>query len=176
MEGERLAQASDVRACKEVAPSEADLGPVVGTRVIATYGFDRGVLGEMHFLGGEERASENYGVDILGTEGQLALRCSRHVERPLWHLPRPMEGPPGALGEWRPVDVPEGANRGLVEAHYLALIDALRGVGPVPCPGTEARDALEMVLATYRSHRESGRRIEWPLTDRAHPLTQWGSA
>ena len=35
--------------------------------------------------------SENYGVDVLGTEGQLAVRASANVTDNLWHLPRPME-------------------------------------------------------------------------------------
>ena len=82
-DGERLALPRDVRGSLAVAPEEADLGPVVGTRVAASYGFPGGILGEMHFVGHEERMPANYGVDIFGTTGQLALRASRHVTVPL---------------------------------------------------------------------------------------------
>jgi predicted dehydrogenase len=163
LEGGRLAQPDDVRRSTEVAPDETDFGDVMGTRIVANYGFANGVIGEMHFLGYEERMPENYGVDVLGTKGQLALRCSRHVATPLWHLPRPMEGGPAQLGDWRVVDVPGQGNEDLVEAFYAAMLRALRDGAPVPCTGRDGASALEMVLAAHRSHREGGRRVALPM-------------
>jgi len=162
-QGGRLARRSDARQSREVAPQETDFGPVVGDRVVANYGFPAGVLGEMHFLGYEERMSANYGIDILGTAGQLSLRCSRHVQHPLWYLPRPMEGTPGQLTDWQPIDVPGNGNQGLVEAFYRQLLSALRGEGSVPCSGLEGRAALATVLAAYQSHWEGGRRVVLPI-------------
>ncbi len=175
-DGERLALPRNVRASLAVAPEEPDLGPVVGTRVAASYGFRRGVLGEMHFVGHEERMPANYGVDIFGTAGQLALRASRHVSVPLWHLPRPMEGTPDQLGDWRAIPVPGGGNKQLVEAFYVELLGAIRGAGPTPCPGSRGRTALEMVQAAYRSHRDGGRRTPLPLAQREHALAGWSDA
>ncbi len=172
-EGHRLARVDDVRPCPAVAPEQADLGPVVGTRVAASYGFPEGVSGELHYLGYENRMAANYGVDILGTSGQLALRCSRHIQSPLWYLARPMEGTPGQCGDWQAVDVPGNGNQHLVEDFYRAIFDALQGGRPAPCLGTDGRRALEMVHAAYQSHRQSGRRIMLPLVERGHALLSW---
>lgn len=163
--GRRLAKRTDVRESRDVAPRETDFGQVVGDRVVASYGFPAGVLGELHFLGYEERMPANYGIDVLGTAGQLALRCSRHVQQPLWHLPRPMEGTPGQLTDWEPIDVAGNGNQGLVEAFYREILRAMRGEIAVPCSGREGRAALAMVLAAYQSHWEGGRRVVLPRGD-----------
>ena len=175
-EGERLALPGDVRNSLAVAPDEPDLGPVVGTRIAASYGFPGGVLGEMHFVGHGERMPANYGVDIFGTAGQLALRASRHVSAPLWHLPRPMEGTPDQLGDWRAIHVPGGGNKQMVEAFYRELLGAMRGARPTPCSASRGRTALEMVQAVYRSHRNGGRRTPLPLAQREHALAGWSDA
>ena len=152
------------------------MGLVVGTRVAASYGFRGGVLGEMHFVGHEERMPANYDVDIFGTAGQLALRASRHVSAPLWHLSRPMEGTLDQLGDWRAIPVPGGGNKQMVEAFYLELLGAIRGAGPTPCRGSRGRAALEMVQAAYSSHRDGGRRTPLPLVQREHALAGWSDA
>lgn len=162
-EGPRLARRSDVRPSRDLAPEETDLGDVGGTRVLATYGFPGGVVGELHFPNYDERMPSNYGIDILGTSGQLSLRCSRYVRHPLWHLPRPMEGTPGQASDWQAVDVPGPANQGLVEAFYQRWLRALRNEEAVPCSGQDGRSALELVLAAWRSHWEEGRRVNLPL-------------
>jgi len=167
-EGDRLAEPGDVRPSQVVAPDEADHGPVLGTRVAASYGFPGGVLGELHFHGFEERRPSNCGIEVIGTRGRLAWHCSRFVERPLWYLPRPQVGTPDEAGDWKPVDVPEPGNRGLVEAHHRQLLAALDGTAGVPCDGRQGRVALEMVLAVYRSHEEAGRRVPLPGSSRAH--------
>jgi len=84
-----------------------------------------------------------------------------------------MEGTPGQLGDWKAIHVPGSGNKGLVQAFYLDLLEALRGDGAASCEGQRGRIALEMVLAAYASHRDAGRRIPLPLTDRAHPLEGW---
>ena len=38
--------------------------------------------------------------------------------------------------------------------------------------GADGRDCLEMIHATYESHRRRAR-VEMPLTPREHPLERW---
>jgi len=50
----------------------------------------------------------------------------------------------------------------------LAVWDLLNGREP-RCTGRDGRWAMEMVLGIYASHL-SGRRLEFPLRERRHPL------
>jgi len=173
VDGHRLATAAGVRQSRELSPLDPDFGPAVGTLVAADFGFDGGVLAEMCFYGHERGMSENLGITIVGTLGQLALHCSRHVNRQLWHLPRPMQGTPEQCRDWQEVQVSTGNDEDLVVSHYLELARALDGDSTRICTGNGGQTALEMVLAVYQSHREGGRRIALPLANRRHPLKGW---
>lgn len=168
-----LAGVEAVMEAKEMSPKDRDSGPVLGERAVGQYGFANGVLGEVHFLGYETLMNDNYGVDILGTEGQLAVRASRKIEPCLWHLPRPMEGTPEDMVDWRAVDLGGMAKEDPLAQMYYGLVAAIEKAEQPPSSGREGRTAFEMVLGMYQSHREGGRRVELPLHERRHPLEVW---
>lgn len=172
----RLAGSSDIMEAKEMSPKDRDSGLVMGARAMAHYGFDRGVLGEIHFLGYAKSMSSNYGVDILGTEGQLAVRAGGAVEQGsnLWHLPRPMEGTPAqAATDWKPVDLSGVGIENPVVIMYRRLAEAIEKGHEPPSSGVEGLYALEMILGIYESHRRAGQRIPLPMANRKHPLERW---
>lgn len=172
--GKKPAEPGDVMEAKEMSPRDRDSGLVMGTRAIAHYGFDEGRLGEIHFLGYQRAMSENYGVDILGTEGQLAARATGGVlGKNLWHLPRPMEGMPAQLGDWKIVDLTDVGVEEPVITMYRRLVQAIETDTEPPSSGRQGRWALEMILGIYQSHIEGGRRVELPLAQRQHPLEKW---
>jgi predicted dehydrogenase len=173
VDGPGLATAAGVRPSRELSPLDPDFGPATGTLVMASFGFEGGVLAEMCFYGHERGMPENLGITIVGTAGQLALHCSRHVKRQLWHLPHPMPGTPEQSRDWQEVPISAETDGDLVVAHYLELAQALDGDSTRVCTGDGGRAALEMVLAAYHSHRAEGRRIALPLSDRQHPLKGW---
>ena len=164
---------NDIMEAQQMSPKDRDSGPVAGERAIAHYGFEAGHLGEIHFLGYETLDNTNYGVDVLGSEGQLAIRVSGETMGGLWHLPRPMEGTPADLGDWAAVDLGESAQGKTVATIYQAVAAAIAGAGPVPASGEHGRMAMEMVLGIYASHKAGGQRVELPLADRRHPLDAW---
>jgi len=168
-----LAGVESVMEAKEMSPKDRDSGPVLGERAVGHYGFKGGVLGEIHFLGYETLMNDNYGVDILGTQGQLAVRASRSISPCLWHLPRPMEGRPDDLGDWQAVDLGPLAGRDSVTQMYYRLVEAMERDEEPPSSGIEGRWAFEMILGLYQSHREGGARVVLPLADRRHPLEVW---
>jgi len=168
----RLANPEDIMEAKEMSPGDRDSGLVMGTRAIAHYGFDSGCLGEIHFLG-QQGMSENYGVDVLGETGQLAVRCSGSIKENLWHLPRPMEGTPAQLTDWEQVDLADVGVEEPIITMYRRFVDAMETDNQPPSSGEEGRFALEMIMGIYQSHKEGGRRVEIPLADRRHPLEQW---
>jgi len=168
----RLATADDIMEAKEMSPNDRDSGLVMGSRAVAHYGFGSGVLGEVRFTDYRKTMSANYGVDLLGTEGQLAVRVGGgRLAESLWHLPRPMEGLPSQLGDWTPVPLDRPVEP--MVAMYRGIAEAIRTDGVPPCDGIAGRRALEMILAVYASHREEGRRIPLPLAERRHPLEVW---
>lgn len=165
---------ADIMESKAMSPKDRDSGLVAGDRALGQYGFGGSVLGEIQFLGYEKTNSSNYGVDILGTTGQLAVRTSTMLGGGLWHLPRPMEGAPSDFGDWQPVDLGEEAtSRNTITYMYEALVQAIKADREPPGSGAEGRMAFEMILGIYQSHREEGRRVALPLVDRRHPLEAW---
>ena len=169
----RLADVNDVMEAKEMSPRDRDSGPVAGDRATAQYGFEGGVVGEIHFLRFPAPMSENYGVDVIGSEGQLSVRASGRVEHALWRLPRPMEGLPGGRGDWAPVPLGDAEDSDAIATMYRRVAAAIESGTDPPSSGTDARTAFEMILGIYQSHREGGRRIALPLSDRRHPLDAW---
>ena len=168
-----LAGVESVMEAKAMSPQDRNSGPVLGERAIGQYGFAHGILGEVHFLGYETLMNDNYGVDILGSKGQLTVRASRKINPCLWHLPRPMEGTPDDLAAWRAVDLGALAAEDPLAQMYYGLADAIERDTEPPSSGREGRTAFEMVLGLYQSHRLQGRRVELPLDQRRHPLEVW---
>lgn len=171
----QLAGSDGIMEAKEMSPRDRDSGPVLGERAIGHYGFAGGILGEIHFLGYETLMSDNYGVDILGTDGQLTVRASRWMDTCLWHLPRPMEGAPSDREAWQAVALAEGGCEDPIVQMYYELARAIEGGSEPPSSGVEGRTAFEMILGIYQSHRQGGQRVELPLVDRRHPLAVWRS-
>ncbi|MBI2192689.1 MAG: Gfo/Idh/MocA family oxidoreductase [Planctomycetes bacterium] len=171
----RFGTRADVMDALEMSPKDHDSGWVMGTRAVAAYGFDRGILGEVHFLGYAQMMRPNYGVDVLGTEGQLAVRAAAGVVEGsnLWHLPRPMEGTPSQASDWRSVDLSDMGVENPIVTMYRRMSEAIKSGNEPPSSGIEGRWALEMMLGIYESHRQDGRRIPLPLADRQHPLERW---
>ncbi len=172
----RLARPQDIMEAREMSPRDRDSGPVMGDRAVGQYGFEDGILGEIHFLGYERNLNRNFGVDVLGTEGQLTVRTADDVTKSLWHLPRPMEGLPSELGDWRPVDLSDMRDETSLATMYRRLAEATEGDTEPPSSGEEGRLAFEMILGIYQSHREGGGRVALPLSERRHPLEVWRSA
>ena len=154
-----------------MSPQDRDSGLVMGERAVGQYGFAGGVLGEIQFLGYETGYRTNYGIDVLGTAGQLAVRSSGDAG--LWHLPRPMLGSPEDFGDWQSVALTDVSPGIRIATMYRELMQAhAQGVGP-SASGDNGRTAFEMILGLYESHRAGGQRISLPLNQRHHPLECW---
>ncbi len=169
----RPGEIGDIMESKKMSPRDRDSGLVMGERALGQYGFPGGILGEIHFLGYEKTYISSYGVDVLGTKGQLAIRAASAVGHDLWHLPRPMDGGPSDLGDWQPVDVSETGEDSAMATMYRELMAARDSGGEPPSSGEEGRAAFEMILGLYQSHREGGRRVALPMAERRHPLEMW---
>jgi predicted dehydrogenase len=171
----RLAEPGDVMHAQEMSPGDRDSGLVAGARASGRYGHAEGVFGEILFLDYAKTNNLNYGVDILGTDGQLAVRTSGDLNDSVWHLSRPMEGHPSQAGDWRTIDLSNVGVENPIIAMYRGMAKALEDGGQPPCDGVTGRWGFEMIMGIYASHVANGARVDLPLADRTHPLEGWAS-
>ena len=170
----------DIKHTQEVHPADRDAGLVLGERCCAAFRFKSGVHAEVDFIGQPETNDRTYGIDLIGTEGRIAVResvaTSMFVHRGQHMAP---DQP------WERVHLVEedrdetGAVRDQAEKRLLLqrlmlrdLIAAIEEDRDPRASGRDGRDCLEMIHATWESHRQ-GRRVVLPLTPREHPLERW---
>ena len=172
----RLAAPGDVMHAQEMSPRDRDSGLVMGSRATGRYGFAGGVMGEIVFLDYAKTNNLNYGVDVLGTEGQLAVRTSGDLNDSLWHLQRPMEGHPSQASDWHQINLSNVGVESPVISMYRGMATAIADDTQPPCDGVTGRWGFEMIMGIYASHIADGARVSLPLSDRPHPLEGWAIA
>ncbi len=118
-------------------------------------------------------------LEIVGTEGSVILEDG---EIKAWNLKSAL-GEVGAYGRSKEAKKAEAASNGSVgmgaadpsaiawggHAHQVRdMIDAIRAGREVILPGREARNAVELILAVYRS-AETGREVTLPMDPKWKP-------
>ena len=171
---------ADIRRTQEVNPRDRDAGLVLGERAFVSLRFRGGVHADVGFAAEGRTDDDNYGIDIVGTEGRIALRRSVGT-RMFLHRGAHM----GPADAWEPVPLPEedldeagnprdrDSKRKFLQRLMLRdLIEAAARDREPLSSGADGRDCLEMIHATYESHRRRAR-VEMPLAPREHPLERW---
>ena len=164
------------------------LGPVTGDNVFAHLHFPGGVRGFFESRKGIYRPGSQVrmGLTVVGTKGALSMRYTNgqvgEGERKLRLTRSPY--PPEDAAEYEEVpllddDVIPGAEPLVMDFipyfsinNRLAAWDLVRAIGEGREPKAGATDAatvLEIIQGIYLSQLE-GRRIDFPLTTRRHPL------
>ena len=176
----RESEAGDIRHTREVDPGDRDSGLVLGERGFVSFRFKSGVHAQAEFLAEPGANDDAYGLDLIGTEGRMALRGSvgtalfihggsHHTPMEEWtRQPLPSE------------DVDELGNRRDMAAKRLFLqrlmlrdlIAAIEEDRDPAASGRDGRDCLEMIHATWESHLRKAR-VRAPLEPRQHVLERW---
>lgn len=160
---------------RDVVKGGEGVGPVAGDRIRSEYGFDGGIVGTVESirLGIADRAQHPYDLTLHGTAGALRVRAP-YADHSIWHCADPFGRP--ERSHWERIPAPQVPTYGAY--HRPAAVDllaAIRGGREPLCSGRDGRQALEMVLAAYASHRQGGR-VRLPLEQRSHPLMDWIAA
>ncbi len=170
----------DIKGTQEVNPKDRDAGLVLGERCFATFRFKNGLHAEVEYLGQSQTNDGDYGVDLIGTEGRIALResvgTSMFVHQGQHH-------PPGEPWERVRLDAEDldesgaprdrGSRRLFLQRLMLRdLTTAIEEDRDPFASGRDGRDCLEMIHLTWESHRQQGR-VPSPITPRQHPLERW---
>ena len=176
----RESTVDDIKHTQEVHAFDRDAGLVLGERGHAAFRFKNGIHADVQFLAQPETNDNAYGIDIIGTEGRIAVRESVGTTM---FIHKGQHKTPAET--WEPVhlsaeDLDEHGNprddasvRLLLQRLMLRdLVAAIEEDREPFASGKDGRDCLEMIHATWESHRQ-GKRIPMPLTPREHPLERW---
>lgn len=176
----RASAVGDIKHTQEVHPQDRDAGLVLGERCFAAFRFKNGLHAEVDYLGQQQTDDRSYGIDLLGTEGRIALResvaTSMYIHRGQHQAPdQPWQRisldaeDRDAAGNERDRDSKRLLLQRLMLRDHIAAIEEDRE--PF-ASGKDGRDCLEMIHATWESHRQ-GARVHLPLDSREHPLERW---
>ncbi len=161
---------------KDIQPHPGGMGPMVGDKSTTILGFKNGVTATVEFWRAEP---EYFGIELIGTNGALGLRvpespCPLMYRRDALWSANPEDN------IWQPIQLSTtelaGRSPGGWDAVYrIAVEEFIRCIetgDEHPISGVQAIKALELILATYESHRR-GARVSIPLAERRHPLGVW---
>jgi len=168
------------RATREqIKPGNEGLGSLLGDRVDATYRFQSGITGYFSSQRGAGGHPNRFGLRILGTKG--VIEHTSGFGNPAFLMNDPYWSGAKGTAKWRPI-----TSHGLDEPETLTVFDYAGGnpaaardliqsieQGRSPkCSMTEARGAIEMVLAVFESHRHNAP-VSMPMANGNHPLADW---
>jgi len=162
---------------KDVREGAEGIGPLAGNEIHAMYAFDGKIMGYFSTHRAKEGAAKRFGLQIFGTKGILTMTTGAVPE--IWFVEDPSWQPGPSNAKWKRIssegiDKPEplsGPNLHL--GNRLIALDLIKAIESDTQPkGSiyDGRAALEMILATYESHRLK-RQVKLPLKNRKHPLT-----
>lgn len=186
------ATAANVREATEA------LGPVVGNRIHATFGFSKGTAGHFSSMFTREGSGGRWGLDIYGTKGVISIKMDRFSRQPGEKPTRqevlnsvvpevtwlddsgwiPRTGADGAvISAWKSLpDAPAIAITDRKRDSYTPIVaDLIAAIEEDRLPATSLQDsakAQEMIQAVFESH-VAGKRVTLPLELRDHPLKRW---
>lgn len=163
---------------KDVVIGAEGIGPLAGNELHARYEFANRLVGSFDTIHDDGTKSAGFGFQIVGSAGLLNFQCDRE---PLVHLQRGNPFQPTATpAPWVPftsggAGKPETHDvRGRVQNHVDAARDLIAAIHtPARQPLCDAREAaltVEMVCATFESHRQEGRAVPFPLAFRGNAL------
>jgi len=149
------------------------MGPILGDRIAATYGFDNGVVGTFGTYKAKDGAGKRFALSVHGSKGIIRMTTGS-LPSVFW-LDDPSWGPDT---QWRSI-TSDGSRKpeppkdtGADLANRLIAADLMDAIEKDREPLGSLRDgraALEMILAVYESHKQD-RPVELPLKNRRHPL------
>ena len=172
--------AQDIKHTQEVHPNDRDAGLVLGERGFISFRFKNGIHSDIQFLAQDKTNDTAYGIDIIGTEGRIAIRESvgtsmflhqgQH-QSPDQHWQR-VQCPAEDLDLNRKVRTNSQKRLFLQRLMLRDLLDSIENNRIPFANGEDGAKCLEMIHLSWESHRQQSR-VYTPLEPREHPLERW---
>ena len=168
----------------DVREGPEEIGLIAGNAVHVTYGFENGATAtfESHPVEMPPGGSGSlFGFEVYGSKGIISVRNLPSGNMLVYPHSRWI---PGSDDEWRPVVIEdwerEQQERGVSStalSNRIIVNELIRAVEEhrdvvVSSSGSDARAALEMIMAVHESHRQ-GERVYLPLENRENPYEVW---
>ena len=153
--------------CRATEP----LGPIVGDRVHAMYGFPNGLVGYFDSMRNPDGNGGRFGIDIYGSRAVLSIRIPHGdaTVRVQW-----LKDSTWSDGGWKPL--PDAPSVEIKDPHRernrIITDDLIAAIEEDRRPVFSVHDGLaswEMTQAVFESCVQGGR-VDIPLTSRKHPL------
>ncbi len=161
----------------DVREATEPLGPIVGDRMQATYGYANGVYGSFASMRNADGDGDRWGLDIYGSQGAVSIRMANipHV-----HVMTNAAWAPGPRGDavWAPLpDAPDETMDDPRIDRYAPQIDELIAAieedrEPAISVSQSGVDSVAMIQAAFESCVQGGP-VAMPLERRDHPLKRW---
>ena len=159
-----------------VTEGKEGIGLLAGDTVRSMYGMPDGSTAYFASKRHMRRRPSRYGLQIFGSRGVIEL-----LEGPLpsvKYLADPSWSPGRSNAHWQNISsagigVPEPLKAPISSRHYLGIKELIHAIENDCQPkGSvyDARNATEMILAIFDSHR-MGKPVSLPLNNRQHPLS-----
>jgi UDP-N-acetyl-2-amino-2-deoxyglucuronate dehydrogenase len=172
--------AQDIKHTQEVHPNDRDAGLVLGERGFISFRFKNGIHSDIQFLAQDKTNDTAYGIDIIGTEGRIAIRESvgtsmflhqgQH-QSPDQHWQR-VQCPAEDLDLNGKVRTNSQKRLFLQRLMLRDLLDSIENNRTPFASGEDGAKCLEMIHLSWESHRQQSR-VYTPLEPREHPLERW---
>jgi len=161
------ATAKDIRQ-----PSEP-IGPVIGDRLHATFGFPNGAYGHFDSMKNEGGNGGRFGLNVYGSKGIVTMRWG---ELPQCYVLHDAAWAPGGKNlTWEPLPgtSDESQHQQPEERYFNIVADLLRSIDDDKEPEVslqDGRNVQELIQAIFAAHFNGGR-VALPLEKRRHPLS-----
>lgn len=162
----------------DVRPGAEGLGPLAANEVHARYETEKGVVAYYDSIANDDTKGNAYCLQLIGSRGIVTL----HIDRdPVAHFtPGNPFQPTSEPRPWIPVTtagvgVPENQQDKVTQVynHVVGvrdLIDACDTNRQPLCDVHAGAVTIEMICAVFESHRQDGRTVSFPLTERGNAL------
>ena len=162
----------------EVRDGAEGIGPLAGDQIQAMYRFGEKTMGYFSTHRASHGAAKRFSLWIYGTKGIMTMTPGATSQ--VWFIEDPTWQPGQSKAQWKQIssngiDKPETLV--LDRKHHFGnclvatdLINAIENDTRPKGSIHDGRAALEMILATYESHRQN-RPVALPLKNRKHPLS-----
>ena len=162
----------------DVKPGAEGLGPLTANEVHARFEMTSGVTAYYDSIANDDTKGNAYCLQLIGSRGIITW----HIDRdPVAHFtPGNPYQPSSKPSPWIPItsagvgkqeNQPEKIAQ--VHNHVLAvrdLIDACDNDGKPLCDASDGAKTVEMICAVFESHRQHGKSVSFPLTERGNSL------
>lgn len=162
----------------DVKEGAEGIGPLAGNEIHARFETEKGIPVFFDSIAGAGVRETGFGLQLIGTQGVIDFRADAE---PLAHFYQGSPFRPTAdPKKWVPITSggiaqpePIAEIKALVAGHQGPCRDLIAAIGENRAPLCSDRDGraiVEMTLAIFESHRQSGRIVSLPLKERRSPL------